>query len=123
MKPLALTMGDPAGIGGELTLKSWLTLRRAGPVFVVLDDPRRLQELAHTLGLVVPVHAVANAAEAAAIFSHSLPVLPVQLPVVPTAGQPDKANANAIVDSIKQGTLLALAGEVGGIVTNPINKA
>jgi len=123
MKPLALTMGDPAGIGGELTLKAWLTLRRTGPVFIALDDARRLEQLAHTLGLAVPVHAVADAADGAAIFSHSLPVLPVQLPMVPIAGQPDKANANAIVDSIKQGTLLALAGDVDGIVTNPINKA
>ena len=42
MNPLALTMGDPAGIGGELSLKTWLSLHHTGPAFVVLDDPARL---------------------------------------------------------------------------------
>src|SRR5690242_15831370 len=112
MRPLALTMGDPAGIGGELTLRAWLALRWASPAFVVLDDPGRLDELARTLPLAVPVHAVADAADAISVFRHALPVLPVRLPVTPVAGQPDKANAKAVVDSIKQATLLALAGDV-----------
>ena len=43
---LALTMGDPAGIGGELTLRAWLALRHGGPCFVALDDPDRLAALA-----------------------------------------------------------------------------
>lgn len=123
MKPLALTMGDPAGIGGELTLRAWLALRQTGPVFVALDDPGRLDYTAQKLRLAVPVRAVTDIAEAASVFSQSLPVLPTRLPVMPTAGQPDKANANAIVDSIKQATFLALAGDASGIVTNPINKA
>jgi 4-hydroxythreonine-4-phosphate dehydrogenase len=123
MKPLALTMGDPAGIGGELTLRAWLALRQTGPVFVALDDPRRLYQVAQTLRLPVPIRAVTDMAEATSAFSRSLPVLPIRLPVMPTAGQPDKANANAIVDSIKRATFLALSGDVGGVVTNPINKA
>ena len=40
---LALTMGDPAGIGGELTLKAWRALRQEGPAFAALDDPSRLR--------------------------------------------------------------------------------
>ncbi|HUH84551.1 MAG TPA: 4-hydroxythreonine-4-phosphate dehydrogenase, partial [Stellaceae bacterium] len=56
-RPLALTMGDPAGIGGELSLKAWLARRDARP-FVALDDPDRLRELARTLGLDVPVRVV-----------------------------------------------------------------
>jgi 4-hydroxythreonine-4-phosphate dehydrogenase len=123
MKPLAVTMGDPAGIGGELTLRAWLALRRTSSIFVALDDPGRLEQLAKVIGLTVPVRIVKDAAEAAATFPDGLPVLPVRLPVVPAAGRPDKANANAVIDSIKQATALALAGTVSGIVTNPINKA
>ena len=65
MHPIALTMGDPAGIGGELTLRAWLALKAAGPRFVVLDDPDRLAALAKTLGLDVPIRTVDAAAEAA----------------------------------------------------------
>jgi 4-hydroxythreonine-4-phosphate dehydrogenase len=116
-------MGDPAGIGGELTLRAWLALRQTGLVFVALNDPGQLERLAQTLGLAVPVRAVASVAEAVTLFFSALPVLPVLLPVTPVAGQPDQANAKAIVNSIEQATLLALNGDVGGIVTNPINKA
>ncbi len=123
MKPLALTMGDPAGIGGELTLLTWLRLHESGPCFVALDDPGRLERLARDMGLAVPVQAITDASTAAEIFPDALPVLPVPLAVPPIPGQPDQANAAAIVASIEQATKLALAGEVSGVVTNPINKA
>ncbi len=123
MKPLALTMGDPAGIGGELSLRAWLALRQTGVTFVALDDPLRLRRLAAAMGLTVPVQVVANAAEAGQVFRSALPVLPVTLTVDPLPGKPDGLNAKAVVASIEQATKLALAGEVGGVVTNPINKA
>jgi 4-hydroxythreonine-4-phosphate dehydrogenase len=123
MKPLALTMGDPAGIGGELSLKAWLALRDTGQAFVALDDPGRLQRLARDLGLAVLVQPVNNAAQAAEIFRTALPVLPVPLADIPVPGHPDAANAPAVVASIEQATKLALARIVGGVVTNPINKA
>ncbi|TQF76875.1 4-hydroxythreonine-4-phosphate dehydrogenase, partial [Elioraea sp. Yellowstone] len=62
-RPLALTMGDPAGIGGEITLAAWSALRARGPAFVAIDDPDRLAALAHRLGRDVPVRAVGSAAE------------------------------------------------------------
>jgi 4-hydroxythreonine-4-phosphate dehydrogenase len=123
MKPLALTMGDPAGIGGELTLKAWLALRHGVPPFVVLDDPARLRHLADAMRLSVPISVVDDAAQAEAAFGAGLPVLPIRLAAPPVLGQPDRANAKAIVTSIEQATKLALLGSVGGIVTNPINKA
>jgi len=119
MKPLALTMGDPAGIGGEITLKAWLALRDTGMVFVAMDDPDRLRRI----GLSVPVRVVDDVRAAAAVFPFALPVLAVRLPVDPVPGQPDQANALAVVASIEQATKLALAGMVGGVVTNPISKA
>jgi 4-hydroxythreonine-4-phosphate dehydrogenase len=123
MQPLALTIGDPAGIGGEITLRAWLALRQTGPVFVALDDPDRLQRLAQDMGLTVPVRPVADTEEAAAVFVSALPVIPISLASVPRPGQPDQANASAVVGSIEQATRLALSGAAGGVVTNPINKA
>jgi len=123
MNPLALTIGDPAGIGGELTLKAWLALRRTGPIFLALDDPARLERLADNLGLTVPIQQVADPAEAAEIFGTALAVLPVRLAATPVPGKPNPANAQAIVASIAQATKLALIGAAAGVVTNPINKA
>ncbi len=123
MKPLALTMGDPAGISGELSLKAWLSLHDSGLPFVVLDDPIRLTRLAASLGLAVPVRAIADAAETTAVFRSALPVLAVPLAVAAAPGCPDRANARAVVASIETAAKLALAGHVGGVVTNPINKA
>ena len=123
MKPLALTMGDPAGIGGELTLKAWLASRATGPAFVVLDDPERLTHLATSLRLTVPIRPVTHPEQANDTFRSALPVLPVPLATQAVPGQPDQANAKAVVASIEQATKLALARSVGAVVTNPINKA
>ena len=123
MHPIALTMGDPAGIGGELSLKTWLALRHIGPAFVALDDPVRLRQLAAALSLPVPIQQVATPAEAAAIFATALPVLPIPLEAAPISGQPNAANAKAVVASIEQATRLAQANAVSAVVTNPINKA
>ena len=122
MQPLALTMGDPAGIGGELTLKTWLALRHTGPAFFVLDDPVRLERLARDLGLTVPIRRAATLAEAAS-FADALSVLPIPLAAEPVPGIPNPANAKAVVTSIEQATKLALAAEAAAVVTNPINKA
>jgi 4-hydroxythreonine-4-phosphate dehydrogenase len=123
VRPLALTMGDPAGIGGELTLRAWLSLRNSGQRFVALDDPDRLAALARTLSLDVPISIVASPDEAGAVFATALPVLPIMLANTPRPGQPDKANAQAVIGSIERAASLALRGAVGGMVTNPINKA
>ena len=68
MTPLALTMGDPAGIGGELSLRAWQALRHAGPGFVLLDDPDRLHRLAAALRLDVPIAPIDTPAAAPGTF-------------------------------------------------------
>ncbi len=123
MQPLALTMGDPAGIGGELTLRAWIALRNGRIPFVALDDPERLRDLATRMGLDVPIAVVESAAEATARFPSALPVLPVPLAEPARPGHPSRANAIAVVRSIEIATRLAQAGEAGAVVTNPINKA
>ena len=117
---LALTMGDPAGIGGELAVRAWA----AGVApFVALDDADRLASIARSLGLAVPVCEVADTSEAAKTFATALPVLPMALPAPVIAGRPDAANAPAIIAAIERAVALALAGKVAGIVTNPVSKA
>jgi 4-hydroxythreonine-4-phosphate dehydrogenase len=121
MLPIALTMGDPAGIGGELTLRAWLAHTTAP--FFALDDPERLKALAASLSLAVPVREIASVSEVAAVFAEALPVLPVHLDAPAPPGRPDPANAPAVLASIERATALALDGEAGAVVTNPINKA
>jgi 4-hydroxythreonine-4-phosphate dehydrogenase len=121
MPPIALTMGDPAGIGGELTLRAWLA--RSTAPFFVLDDPDRLKALAVRLSLAVPIQEIASASEANAIFADALPVLPIHLAAPAPPGRPDPANAPAVIASIERATALALEGKAGAVVTNPINKA
>jgi len=120
--PLAVTMGEPAGIGGELSLKAWLARTREMRPFLVVDDPDRLEALARDLGLDVPVKEIARPAEAIAVFQSALPVLPVRLRVPAQAGHPNPANAPATITAIERAVALALAGEIAGFATNPIQK-
>jgi 4-hydroxythreonine-4-phosphate dehydrogenase len=115
VKPIALTMGDPAGIGGELTVRAWQALRDSGPCFVTLDDPRRLAG--------APIAEVASVAEALAAFSKALPVLPMKLAEPARPGHPNKANARTVIASIERAAALCIDGEASAMVTNPINKA
>lgn len=123
-RPLALTMGEPAGIGGEITLQTWL--RRAPqhvPAFFALDDPDRLKAIADANGWPVPIETIAAPSEAAAIFPGALPVLPVRLPEISQAGKANPVNAPAVLISIEQGVALCRTGEAAALVTNPIHKA
>jgi 4-hydroxythreonine-4-phosphate dehydrogenase len=122
-RPLALTMGEPAGIGGELTLMAWRALRGSGPAFVVLDDPERLAQLARRIGLATPIRVLDQSQEAGGIFADALPVLPLKLPCAVAAGKPDPQAARQVIASIDRAVALARDGAIGGVVTNPIHKA
>ncbi len=123
MQPIVLTMGDPAGIAGEITLMAWRARREKNlPAFFVLDDPARLQRLAQDVGLDVPVRAVQSVAEAAAAFPRALPVLPLALPAPVQLGTPSPANAPAVIAAIDRAVALVRRGEAAAVVTNPIHK-
>ena len=115
--PLALSLGDPAGIGPEITAKAWRALKDSGPVFVAIGD----QDLLAAQG--IATRAVASLAEGPAIFAQALPVLhrPVSAPVEP--GRPSPAHAPAIIGWIETAVALALKGEASAVVTAPIAKA
>jgi 4-hydroxythreonine-4-phosphate dehydrogenase len=115
--PLALTMGDPAGIGGEIAVAAWAARAREGlPAFFCIDDPARLAALG------APVAEIDAPERAAALFEKRLPVLPQPLAAPALPGAPDPRNADAVVRSIERAVALAQAGAAAGIVTNPINK-
>ncbi len=120
--PLALTMGEPAGIGGELALRAWLARRDKGPAFFVIDDPDRLQSLARRFGLDVPVRPIDGAAAAGAAFAQALPVLPLAVPPA-EPGRPSPATAAAVIDSIRRAVALTRSGAAGAVITNPIQKS
>lgn len=117
-------MGEPAGIGGEITLQAWLRRDTAAlPAFFVLDDPARLAALAAAFGWSVPMVTIERPAEAVAAFGQALPVLPVPLPAAVQPGIPDRRNAPAVLHAIELATALCRKGEACAIVTNPIHKA
>ncbi len=120
---IALTVGEPAGIGGEITLKAWLRRHEAGLApFFVIDDPARLERLAASLGWNVPVARIAAPEEAASVFTRALPVLPLAFPAPVVSGRPDPANAAAVIEAITTAVTLVTAGRATAIVTNPIQK-
>jgi 4-hydroxythreonine-4-phosphate dehydrogenase len=125
---LAVTMGEPAGIGGELMLKAWLAHRLQpddrgiSRPFFALDDPQRLAAIAASLGLAVPIEEINGPDRALAVFPSALPVLPIRLRCTSRAGHPDPTNAPATLEAIERGARLALAGEIAGLITNPVQK-
>lgn len=118
-KPLALSAGDPAGIGAEIIAKAWTALRWEGPPFMVVGDARLLA----SAGSGVKVKTVTGPGEAQDVFPTAMPVLdtPLLSPVI--AGQPSSAHAAQIIRCIETGAGLALSGAVTGLVTAPIAKA
>lgn len=121
--PIALTMGEPAGIGTEIALKAWLRLREEGCAYFLLHDADHVRETAHALSLDVPVSAIPVPAEAVRVFRDALPVMPVRLAAPVQAGHPDPMNAPAVVEAIRTAVRLAAASEVAALVTNPIQKS
>jgi len=125
LPPLALTMGDPAGISLDITLAVWKrreTLKL--PSFAIIADPTALRERAIRLGQSnINIREIDAISEAHEVFNSALPVLPIYLKERAEPGQPNVANADATIMSIKTATQLAVDGSAAAIVTNPIAKS
>jgi 4-hydroxythreonine-4-phosphate dehydrogenase len=123
-RPLALTLGDPAGIGPDIALLAWMArARERVPPFVLIGDEAVLAVRAEALGLSVPFVAVEESGAATSLFAKAFPVLPVPVSVPVLAGYPDRAAMPAVVRSIELGVSLVRQGEARAIVTNPVSKA
>lgn len=121
--PLAISLGDPAGVGPELIAAAWAARDSEGlPPFVVTGGLEILRAAAERRGLRVPVREVFHPNEAGECFAGALPVLGgADGDYRP--GQPDRVGASLALASLEEATALALAGEAAGIVTAPIAKA
>jgi 4-hydroxythreonine-4-phosphate dehydrogenase len=122
-KPLALTSGEPAGIGPDITLLAWLGRDDLKlPPFYVLGDRDFFARRAAALGLHVPIAGV-DADGAVAAFAKALPVVASGAAVTAEPGRPDASSAPAALASIRQAVADARAGRVDAVVTNPVAKS
>ncbi len=112
--PIALTCGEPAGIGLELAEKAWQILGDSLPFFLIADPD-------HLPGA-VPATVIQSPSEALDLCATSLPVLAHPFFGRATPGTPDPANAESVVDVIARATDLAISGEASAICTSPIHK-
>ena len=122
VKPLALTSGEPAGIGPDITIKAWLRRDELKlPAFYWLGDPETLRIRAKALGANVSFAEV-RPEEASEIFANALPVVPTGHPATARPGRPDDSSAGAALASIRRAVEDVMAGRASGVVTNPIAK-
>lgn len=122
-RPLALTQGDPAGIGPEITLAAWAARRETGlPPFLFIGDPEVLAARAALLGLDIPIQ-LATAENAVSIFDDALPVLSIEAGIDVAAGEPHVATARSTIASIETAVEMCLDGRASAVVTNPIAKS
>jgi 4-hydroxythreonine-4-phosphate dehydrogenase len=122
VQPLALTLGEPAGIGPDLALAIWR--RRVEldlPAFYLIGDPAFLEDRAAQLNLDVPI-AVVTPKAAAAAFGSALPVVAIDIAVSAQPGRPDKSSAPAAVASIRRAVADVMANSAAAVVTNPVAK-
>jgi 4-hydroxythreonine-4-phosphate dehydrogenase len=122
-KPLALTSGEPAGIGPDITIKAWL--RRSElklPPFYVLGDCDLLRDRAKTLGLDLKLADI-RPEDALATFADALPVVATGSIAKAWPGQPDDTSADAAISSIRRAVADVAAGRASAVVTNPIAKS
>ncbi|KQV63949.1 4-hydroxythreonine-4-phosphate dehydrogenase PdxA [Rhizobium sp. Root1220] len=122
-RPLALSQGDPAGVGPDITLLAWLRRKELGlPPFVFVGDPDVLAIRARLLGLTVPIRGT-DCANACDIFADALPVISVPAGIEVVAGEAHIATARGTIAAIERSVSLTMSGEALGVVTNPIAKS
>jgi 4-hydroxythreonine-4-phosphate dehydrogenase len=122
-KPLALTIGEPAGIGPDIAIETWLRRNELKlPAFYLLGDRDFVSHRAKALGLKLKLADV-SAEEALEAFTDALPVVATGHTTSARPGQPDDTSAGAALASIRQAVGDVIAGRASAIVTNPIAKS
>ena len=113
-KPVIITCGEPSGIGPEIAVKAWRTLRNSIPI-VWIGDKRHLPTN-------TPIVEVTSVTEAIGSCISAMPVLHHAFPKASTLGKPDTENAQSVIDVIKIGVNLVKNGSASALCTSPINK-
>lgn len=112
--PVALSCGEPAGIGPEIAVAAWSALREDLPFFWI-GDPRHLPEG-------TAIARIDHPSEATAAMAHGLPVLPLAFDGSAKRGTPDPANAAGVISAIETGVALVQEGAASALCTAPIHK-
>ncbi len=122
-KPLALTLGDPAGVGPEIIARAWDALKHEGPAFVLIGDYETAAAAVATRARGATARRVFTPDEALGVFPDALPVIDQPLTQAVVSGKPSPAHAASIIQWIDTAAGLALGGSVCAVVTAPIAKA
>ncbi|MEQ8666185.1 MAG: 4-hydroxythreonine-4-phosphate dehydrogenase PdxA [Rhodospirillales bacterium] len=120
--PIALTLGDPAGIGGEIATRAWHATRKNGAPFFIVGDIEHAVDTATMIGLEAPVRELSNLQNAADVFREALPIVPLSRRVEGRPSRPMDSDAACVIESIERATALCREGLARAVVTNPINK-
>jgi 4-hydroxythreonine-4-phosphate dehydrogenase len=116
-------MGEPAGIGPDITALAWLALgQRRGPRFFVIGDLNYLRNRIGHLELDIPVAAIVSPDETPAVFERAIPVLHRPFESAPAMGSPSPETAPRVIGFIDEAVTLAMDGSASALVTNPIQK-
>lgn len=122
-KPLALTIGDPAGIGPDIAIAAWLERRELNlPAFYLVGDAAFMASRARALGANVEF-ADTSAEDSPAVFPDAFPVVSSGVAATARPGHPDDSSAPAAIASIRRAVADVTAGRASAIVTNPIAKS
>lgn len=118
-KPFAISCGDPAGIGPEITCKSWLQRNESNlhPFFVAgnVADFEALN--------LVPVVRISDPSEAESVYSSALPILSTHEGKQATPGAPELDGAQCALHSLEIACGLAKSSDAGAVVTAPVSKS
>jgi 4-hydroxythreonine-4-phosphate dehydrogenase len=116
--PLAISLGDPAGIGPEVIAKCWDNRDSFGlPPFVAIGDPRSVAAVWDG-----PIEMVDDPRQADAAFDFGLPVIQLNVPRDDVPGHPSVAGAHTSLDALEMAVGLARSGSASAVVTGPVSK-
>ncbi|MDL2340081.1 MAG: 4-hydroxythreonine-4-phosphate dehydrogenase PdxA [Pseudomonadota bacterium] len=116
--PIAVSLGDPAGIGPEVIAKCWDNRADFGlPTFVAVGDPRSLEAVWDG-----PVEIITDLGESDRAFDHGLPLLQLLAAQADTPGHPSVAGAHCSLDCLEIAVGLARSGSAAAVVTGPVSK-
>jgi 4-hydroxythreonine-4-phosphate dehydrogenase len=117
-RPLAVSLGDPAGIGPEVVAKCWDNRSAFGLApFVAIGDPESVAAVWDG-----PVELIDDPRQVEAVFDYALPLLPIRTTGAGTPGHPTVGGAHCSLDSLEIAVGLARSGSAAGVVTGPVSK-
>ncbi|PHZ86099.1 4-hydroxythreonine-4-phosphate dehydrogenase PdxA [Paremcibacter congregatus] len=122
--PLAVSLGEPAGIGPEIIIKAWAERQTHQlPPFFVIGAAAILQQAALDIGITLPLRVISSPDQCTAAFDSALPVLDMGLSLSVTSGKPSAKTAPLVLGAIEQATQFIFDGKAAGLVTAPIQKS